>query len=124
MLLKKLLTTNSAQRAQDREAELYRVLIRREAKIGGEIFGAIPEGTRREFFCLDEHTWIWHEEWIDDYKNRQVRTTRYDVRPTGILKAQNGQSYQQISKSEASRLREAVEVYNQRIRNELYSAYL
>jgi hypothetical protein len=124
MLLKKLLTTNSAQRAQDREAELYRVLIRREAKIGGEIFGAIPEGTRREFFCLDEHTWIWHEEWIDENKNRQVRTTRYDVRPTGILKAQNGQSYQQISKSEASRLREAVEVYNQRIRNELYAAYL
>jgi hypothetical protein len=124
MLLKKLLTTNSAQRAQDREAELYRVLIRREAKIGGEIFGAIPEGTRREFFCLDEHTWIWHEEWIDENKNRQVRTTRYDVRPTGILKAQNGQSYQQISKSEALRLREAVEVYNQRIRNELYAAYL
>jgi hypothetical protein len=124
MLLKKLLTTNSAQRAQDREAELYRVLIRREAKIGGEIFGAIPEGTRREFFCLDEHTWIWHEEWVDENKNRQVRTTRYDVRPTGILKAQNGQSYQQISKSEASRLREAVEVYNQRIRNELYAAYL
>ncbi len=123
MLLKKFLANNSAQRHADREAELYRALIRREAKIGGEIFGEVPAGTRREFFCLDEHTWIWHEEWVDAGK-RQIRTTRYDVRPNGILKAQDGQSYQKISKAEAERLREAVSRYNQRIRSELYAAYL
>ncbi|MFZ1323777.1 MAG: hypothetical protein WAQ57_01290 [Candidatus Saccharimonadales bacterium] len=124
MLLKKILASNAAQRHADREAELYRALIRREAKIGGEIFGPVPAGTRREFFCLDEHTWIWHEEWLDVRGQRQIRTTRYDVRPSGILKAQDGQSYQRISKAEAVRLREAVHRYNDRIRKELYAAYL
>lgn len=124
MLLKKFLAGNAAQRHAEREAELYRALIRREAKIGGEIFGEVPAGTRREFFCLDEHTWIWHEEWVDESGKRQIRTTRYDVRPNGILKAQDGQSYQRISKSESARLREAVSRYNQRIRSELYAAYL
>jgi len=124
MLLKKFLNNNAAQRQADREAELYRALIRREAKIGGEIFGEVPVGTRREFFCLDEHTWIWHEEWVDESGKRQIRTTRYDVRPSGILKAQDGQSYQRINKAEAVRLSEAVSRYNYRIRTELYAAYL
>lgn len=124
MLFKKLLTTTAAQRHADREAELYRALIRREAKIGGEIFGPVPQGVRREFFCLDEHTWIWHEEWVDQNGQRQIRTTRYDIRPSGILKAQDGQSYQRISKSEAERLREAVHRYNTRVRSEIYAAYL
>ncbi len=124
LLFKKLLNSNAAQRHTEREAELYRSLIRREAKIGGEIFGAVPEGTRREFFCLDEHTWIWHEEWIDEGGQRQIRTTRYDIRPNGILKAQEGQSYTRLNKGEADRLREAVHKYNQRIRTELYAAYL
>jgi hypothetical protein len=124
MLLKKFLANGAAQRHAEREAELYRALIRREAKIGGEIFGPVPAGTRREFFCLDEHTWIWHEEWVDERGQRQIRTTRYDVRPSGILKAQDGQSYQRISKAEAQRLRQAVQRYNDRIRSELYAAYL
>ena len=56
---------------EDRRAELYRNLIRHEAKIGGILFGLVPEGGRREFFCLDARTWVWHEEWIDE--NGQYR---------------------------------------------------
>ena len=123
-LLKKIVSSRSAQRHDEREAELYRSLIRREAKIGGELFGPIPEGVRREFFCLDEHTWVWHEEWVNAQGNRQIITTRYDVRPSGILKAQDGQNYQPISASEALRLRSAVASYNERIRNELYAEYI
>ena len=124
MIFKKLLSTSATQRHEDRKAELYRNLIRREAKIGGEIFGPVPAGTRREFFCLDQNTWIWHEEWLGQNGQVQVRTTRYDVRPTGILKAQDGQSYQRVSTAEAKRLLEAVRIYEQRIRSELYAAYL
>lgn len=124
MLLKKFFATNATQRHAEREAELYRALIRREAKIGGELFGPVPAGGRREFFCLDEHTWIWHEEWIDQNGQRQIRTTRYDIRPTGILKAQDGQAYQRVTKSEAVRLRDAVRTYNDRIRSELYAEYI
>lgn len=123
-ILKKIIANKSAQRHEEREAELYRALIRREAKIGGEVFGPIPAGTRREFFCLDERTWIWHEEWVDAHGVRQVRTTRYDIRPNGILKAQDGQNYQPVSPDEALRLREAAKTYNARIRNELYAAYV
>lgn len=124
MILKKLLGNTRAQRHADREAELYRSLIRREAKIGGEIFGQTTPGGRREFFCLDEHTWVWHEEWIDAAGQRQIRTTRYDIRPTGILKAQDGQSYQRVSQEEAERLLSAIRTYDQRIRTELYAAYI
>ena len=122
MIFKKLLNPSSAaQRHADREAELYRSLIRREAKIGGEIFGPVPEGVRREFFCLDEHTWIWHEEWLENGQ-RRIRTTRYDIRPTGVLKAQDGQGYQRVSPAETRNLLEAVRTYEHRIRTELYTA--
>lgn len=123
-LLKKIIAGRKAQRRQEREAELYRALIRREAKIGGELFGPIPEGVRREFFCLDERTWVWHEEWTDKSGKRQIRTTRYDVRPTGVLKAQDGRNYQQVSPEEALRLRQAVHTYNQRIRRDLYAQFV
>lgn len=123
-LLKKALGIRATQRHEEREAELYRALIRHEAKIGGELFGPIPEGVRREFFCLDERTWVWHEEWVDARGQRQIRTTRYDVRPGGVLKAQDGQNYQKVSDAEALRLREAVQMYQKRVRNELYAAYL
>ena len=70
------------------QAEAYRRAIREEAKVGGKVFGPVPEGVRREFFCLDERTWVWHEEWTDENGKPQIRTTRYDVRPHGIFKAQ------------------------------------
>lgn len=124
LFIKKALKKNLDQRHVSREAELYRSLIRREAKIGGELFGPVPAGVRREFFCLDERTWVWHEEWADQTGRRHVRTTRYDVRPNGILKAQDGKNYQPVSDDEALRLRDAVRMYNQRIRSELYSAYI
>ena len=123
-MLQKFISNSRVQNQEDRDAELYRALIRREAKIGGEIFGAVPAGTKREFFCLDEHTWIWHEEWVDANKKRQVKTTRYDVNPSSILKAQDGQSYQQVSMQEAERLAQAIKVYSQRVHTELYAPYL
>jgi len=123
-LLPKLLSGTKAQRHQNREAELYRSLLRREAKIGGEIFGPVQPGGKREFFCLDEHTWIWHEEWLDAKGVRKIKTTRYDIRPTGILKAQDGQGYQHVTAQEAERLLQAAKLYEQRIRSELYAAYI
>ncbi|MDQ3123110.1 MAG: hypothetical protein M3Q14_00260 [bacterium] len=124
MIFKKYLTTTRQQRHEDREAELYRSLMRREAKIGGEIFGPAPYGTRREFFCLDEHTWIWHEEWEDADGKTHIVTTRYDIRPTGILKAQDGQTYRRVNLNEAKRLLQAISTYEHRMRTELYAAYI
>lgn len=89
-------------------------LIRYEAQIGGQLFGTLPKGHRREFFCLDEHTWVWHEEWTDENGKRQVVTTRYDVRPSGILKAQ-GSQYQPLSTQETINLYQAIELYEQQV---------
>lgn len=119
-MIKKLLKTIMSQRDDERRAELYRNLIRHEAKIGGQIFGKVQPGGRREFFCLDKHTWVWHEEWVDKNGQHQTRTTRYDVRPNGILKAQNGQ-YQPVAPAEAKKLYEAATQYEQRVNSELYS---
>ena len=120
-MFKKAIAALTAQRQEERRAELYRNFIRREAKIGGQLFGPVPAGSRREFFCLDEHTWVWHEEWLDKTGTRQSKTTRYDVRPDGILKAQDGQHYQQVTPEEARNLYEAAQQYEQRVRSELYN---
>jgi len=111
----------AAQRQAERKAELYRNLIRHEAKIGGTLFGAVPKGHRREFFCLDEHTWVWHEEWVDQRGATHAQTTRYDVRPNGILKAQ-GDTYQRVSKDEARRLLAVARSYRDKVIAEMYSA--
>jgi len=119
-MIKKLLNGLIAPRQAQRKADLYRNLIRHEAAIGGQLFGEVPTGHRREFFCLDKQTWIWHEEWTDK-DGPHVTTTRYDVRPDGILKSQNGQ-YQPVSPAEATHLYEAAKLYEQRTDAELYQA--
>lgn len=120
-MLKKLVNNILAQKQEQRQTELYNNLIRHEAKIGGTLFGPIPPGGHREFFCLDEHTWVWHEEWIDKNGRSQTKTTRYNIRPTGILKAQDDQHYQYVNVQEAVHLYEAAKIYRQRINQELYN---
>lgn len=102
------------------EAAIYRAMLRREADLGGRMFGPLPAGRRREFFCLDQHTWVWHEEWTNGQGVRQHKTTRYDVRPTGILKVQDGFGYQQLNPTEKTNFRRAVELYHQNITGRLY----
>lgn len=119
-MLRKLLDNMVAHKQAERRAELYRKLLRHEARIGGQLFGPVRPGGRREFFCLDRHTWVWHEEWIDKNGQRQIKTTRYDVRPDVILKSQNGQ-YQQVSGQELDRLVEAIQLYKDRVKAQLYA---
>lgn len=116
----KLLSNLVKQKADERRAEMYKALIHYEAKIGGELFGPVPTGHRREFFCLDEHTWVWHEEWIDQQTGqRQAVTTRYDVRPNGVLKSQGNNSYQDLTLPEARNLYNAIQQYCERVGTEL-----
>ncbi len=114
-MVKKILRLINSQTEEERQALIYRNMLRDAAKMGGQVFGAIPTGTRREFFCLDEHTWVWHEEWVDEKGVHQVKTTRYDVRPHGIFKAQDGQPYSPLSPEEAKRLSGAAQEYQRRV---------
>lgn len=120
-MLKKLLKTIVGTTTEERQAKLYRDFIHHEAKIGGTLFGPVPAGGRREFFCLDDRTWVWHEEWLDSRGERQHKTTRYDIRPDGILKAQDGTNYQQLTDQESEHLYHAVLQYKERVNKELYS---
>lgn len=106
------------QKAEQRRAEMYRALIHHEAKIGGQLFGPVPKGNRREFFCLDEHTWVWHEEWTDKSGRRQFMMTRYDVRPNGIVKSQGNNSYQSLTREELRNFHRAVQLYGQQVTTE------
>ncbi len=111
----------ASNKQEQRDATLYRNLMRHEARIGGTVFGAIPKDRRREFFCLDKHTWVWHEEWTGNDGKRQVMTTRYDVRPDSILKSQNGSHYQPVAIEEAERLAQAAQLYRQKVNKEIYN---
>lgn len=118
-----LLSNIFKQKAEQRRAEMYRALLHHEAKLGGELFGPIPKGNRREFFCLDQHTWIWHEEWIDKNGKRQFMMTRYDIRPNGIVKSQGANSYQSLTRDELKNFYRAVKMYRERVGSE-YSRML
>ena len=119
-MIKKMLNGAKNQRQNIRQAEFYRNLIRHEAKIGGKLFGPVPKGHRREFFCLDVNTWIWHEEWTQGGQ-KHIKTTRYDIRPDAILKSHDGQHYQRLELAEAKNFQQAVHAYQGRVRKELYS---
>ncbi len=109
----------SKRATEQRRINAHRMLLRHLAKMGGKVFGPVPEGVRREFFCLDEYTWVWHEEWTDEQGQRQALTTRYDIRPTGILKSQGVNSYQHLSTEEEQNFRAAVELYSKAALDEI-----
>lgn len=104
---------------EKQRADAYTALLHWSAKVGGELFGPVPKGNRREFFCLDERTWVWHEEWKDNAGKQHIVTTRYDVRPNGVYKSQGTNSYQALSADEARNLFNAIELYYQRVMPEL-----
>lgn len=115
-----LFASVKARKDEQRRADIQRSLLRKGAKMGGKVFGPIPAGHHREFFCLDPRTWIWHEEWTDPTtKQFYAVTTRYDVRPNGILKSQGNNSYQLLSDDETRNLYRAAKAYAETFGSEL-----
>jgi len=98
-----------------------RELIQLESEIGSKLFGDIPKGHRREFFCLDEKTWIWYEEWSDPKTNKhQNMTIRYEVHSNGILKVQEGAKYSFIEGVELDNFRAATTAYYEQVARGVY----
>jgi hypothetical protein len=120
MIKKFLRLMSGAAQDEKKQIDHYRSLIRQEAAIGATVFGPIPQGGHREFFCLDESTWIWHEEWTDQAGIRQSRTTRYEVRPDAILKAQNNGTYKAVDIDEENNLIEAAKMYHDKVLSQVY----
>jgi len=98
-----------------------RDLIRMESEIGGRLFGEVPKGHRREFFRLDDHTWVWFEEWVDAATRKTVNTTtRYEIHNNGILKVQEGQPYAFVEGQELSNLVWAMHLYYEEVARNIY----
>ncbi len=98
-----------------------RELIQLESEIGSTLFGAVPEGHRREFFNLDATTWIWYEEFTNPDGTKQSLTTRYEVQEKGILKAQDGTRYDYISGDELTNFTLAVQMYYEQVARGVYN---
>jgi len=96
-----------------------RELIEMESKIGAKLFGPIPAGHRREFFCLDDTSWIWYEEWREDGKIRKM-TVRYEIQAAGVLKIQEGARYSYLEGDELKNFISAVQAYHDTVLPVLY----
>lgn len=97
-----------------------RELIQLESAIGRELFGPIPKGHRREFFNLDEKTWIWYDEFTDEAGNKHSSTTRYEIQEKGILKAQDGAQYSYVEGEEFKNLVLAIQMYYEQVMRGIY----
>lgn len=119
--LTKLITGDDQQPAVNFKKLTARDLIRLESQIGAKLFGPVQKGHRREFFCLDEHTWIWHEEWVDPItKQKHSITTRYEIHDNGILKVQDNQPYQTVEGEELYNLITAMQLYYEQVVRGIY----
>lgn len=98
----------------------YRDLLRQESKIGATLFGPAPKGHHREFFCLDESTWIWHEEWKDEKGVERQMTVRYEIHPNGVLKVSDGPRYQFLEGEELHNFAEATRLYYEQTAVQIY----
>lgn len=97
-----------------------RELIQLESAIGRELFGPIPDGHTREFFCLDDKTCIWYEAY-KDINGKQVEfTTRYEIQGSKILKAQEGARYSYLEGAELKNLLLAISMYYERVMRSVY----
>lgn len=97
-----------------------RELIQLESQIGRELFGPVPKGHRREFFCLDEKTCIWYEEYKDANGQTVSSTTRYELQGDKVLKAQEGARYSYLEGSELDNLLLAISMYYERVMRKVY----
>lgn len=98
-----------------------RQLIKLESEIGRTLFGEVPVGRTREFFCLDAETWVWYEQWLDENGKEKNHTIRYEIHPKGVLKVQDGgANYSFLSGQELENLSLATQTYKERVARELY----
>lgn len=97
-----------------------RELLTLESEVGAKLFGPIPAGRRREFFYLENQTWIWHEEWLDANKKLATSTIRYEVNEHGVLKVQEGARYSYLEGEELRNFSVAIRMYYEQVTRQVY----
>ena len=98
-----------------------RELMRRESKIGATVFGPVPQGHQRDFFCFDARTWVWAEQWYDHHtKTQKSMQVQYEFQSRGVLKTVDGVAVGFVKAEELAHLLEAIYTYQQRVHQEVY----
>lgn len=97
-----------------------RELLQLESEIGRELFGPVPSGHTREFFNLDEHTWIWHEDFVGADGKKHASTIRYEIQGDKILKVQEGARYSYLDGQELDNLLLAIQMYYEQVMRKVY----
>jgi len=115
---------SSKKTDEEQIQEIEQDLMRKELEATRGMFGALKNGTKRDFFCLDQHTWIWYEEWIDEQGRRRQMTTRYMIRPNEVVKSQNGGAYKRLSIKELLSFQAAIKTYSSTVKQRLYAHYV
>ena len=96
-----------------------RDLIDAESAIGRQLFGEIPAGHKRDFFCLDEYTWVWHEEWKEG-RDIKTQTVRYEIRGENIVKIIGSGEYSYVKREELKNLVLAIKLYYEQVMRSVY----
>lgn len=96
----------------------YKMIKRESDLVGSRLFGAIPKGHTREFYCLDEHTWVWLEEWKEGTAT-QRRMVRYEVLADKVIKNIDG-VYKKVGETELANLRQAIHIYYMEVMRNIY----
>lgn len=105
-----------------KQAMRKRSLMRAEAQIGSTVFGAVPAGHTREFFCLDQYTWVWSERWFDQEEGSEKHmTVRYEFQPNGVLKVVDNIPRGYIQEQELKNLVRAMRTYANKVAVDLYN---
>lgn len=112
------------QRLQQYRELVEREYIDREAQLGAEVFGPVPSGRERQFFCLDKHTWIWYESWKAKKGQPSSFTVRYEVRSDGVFKRINEGSLTKLSMDELEHFDTAVRKYYENVVTKVYGRKL
>lgn len=97
-----------------------RELIQRESELGGRMFGdIIPSNVHRQYYNLDQDTWIFYEE--NNNSAMEQSTTRYEVHPNGVLKVQEGSPYYYIEGQELDNFVAAGRLYYDQVARIIYN---
>lgn len=96
-----------------------RDLIYLESRVGSRIFGEIPVGHIREFFCYDKDTWMFYESWQEDGVKKET-TVKYEVQKKGILKVMPGLKYEYLRGAELENFMAAVRNYTKVVGEQVY----
>lgn len=102
--------------------KLEKQLIQTESQIGGAIFGQVPAGVKRDFFCIDERTWVWSDSWTEQDGTIGGFQIKYELQDgEKVLKFVDGQARGYIKGQELDNLLTAINTYHDRVLSQLYN---